>query len=132
MHYIPNTKDIEKEILQAIGVDKFEDLIKNIPDKFLQKCRIKLPESLSELETTKKIGKMAGQNLDTDSMVSFLGGGSYDHFIPAAVDFLIGRSEFYTAYTPYQPEVAQGTLQSIYEYQSMICHLMDMDVANAS
>ncbi len=132
MHYIPNTKDIEKEILQAIGVDKFEDLIKNIPDKFLQKCRIKLPESLSELEATKKIGKMAGQNLDTDSMVSFLGGGSYDHFIPAAVDFLINRSEFYTAYTPYQPEVSQGTLQSIYEYQSMICHLMDMEVANAS
>jgi len=132
MHYIPNTKDIEKEILHAIGVEKFEDLIKNIPDKFLRKCRIKLPESLSEPEAAKKIGRMAGKNLDTDSMVSFLGGGSYDHFIPAAVDFLISRSEFYTAYTPYQPEVAQGTLQSIYEYQSMICHLMDMDVANAS
>ena len=132
MHYIPNTKDIEKEILQAIGVEKFEELIKNIPDKFLRKCRIELPESLSEPEAAGKIGKMAGKNLNTDSMVSFLGGGSYDHFIPAAVDFLIGRSEFYTAYTPYQPEVAQGTLQSIYEYQSMVCHLMDMDVANAS
>lgn len=132
MHYIPNTGDIEKELLRAIGVEKFEDLIRNIPEKFLQKCRITLPEPLSEPETVKKIGGMAGQNLDTDSMVSFLGGGSYDHFIPAAVDFLLSRSEFYTAYTPYQPEVAQGTLQSIYEYQSMICQLMDMEVANAS
>ena len=132
MHYIPNTKDAEKEILQAIGVESFEDLISNIPDKFLKKCRISLPEPLSEPEVVKKLGEMAAKNRDTDFNVSFIGAGSYDHFIPAVVDFLISRSEFYTAYTPYQPEVAQGTLQSIYEYQSMICHLMDMEVANAS
>lgn len=132
MHYIPNTRETEKEILQAIGVEKFEDLLENIPVKFLKKCRIQLPEPLSELETTRKVGAMATKNRNTDEMISFLGGGSYDHFIPAVVDFLIGRSEFYTAYTPYQPEVAQGTLQSIYEYQSMICHLLDMEVANAS
>ncbi|RKY61108.1 MAG: aminomethyl-transferring glycine dehydrogenase subunit GcvPA [Candidatus Neomarinimicrobiota bacterium] len=132
MHYIPNSKDAEKEILAAIGVESFEDLIDNIPEKFLKKYRISLPEPLSELETVKKLSGMAGKNSDTESSISYLGAGSYDHFIPAAVDFLISRSEFYTAYTPYQPEVAQGTLQSIYEYQSMICHLMDMEVANAS
>ncbi len=132
MHYIPNTNEIEKELLAAIGVEHFEDLLENIPKKFLKKCRIDLPNPLSELETGKKLERMARKNNDTDTMVSFLGGGSYDHFIPAAVDFLISRSEFYTAYTPYQPEVSQGTLQSIYEYQSMICHLMDMEVANAS
>ncbi|HCL00212.1 MAG TPA: aminomethyl-transferring glycine dehydrogenase subunit GcvPA [Candidatus Marinimicrobia bacterium] len=132
MHYIPNTPDIEKEILEAIGVRHFEDLIANIPGKILQKCRIDLPAPLSELEGYKKFTQMAGKNKNTDTTVSFLGAGSYDHYIPAAVDFLIGRSEFYTAYTPYQPEVSQGTLQSMYEYQSMICHMMDMEVANAS
>ncbi len=132
MHYIPNTNEIEKELLAAIGVERFEDLLENIPEKFLKKCRIDLSAPLSEPETGKKLEQMAGTNDDTDTMVSFLGGGSYDHFIPAVVDFLISRSEFYTAYTPYQPEVSQGTLQSIYEYQSMICHLMDMEVANAS
>ncbi len=132
MHYIPNTEEIERELLKAIGVERFEDLIQNIPDNFLKKCRINLPVPLSELEASQKLGEMAGRNGHTDNLVSFLGGGSYDHFIPAAVDFLISRSEFYTAYTPYQPEVAQGTLQSIYEYQSLICYLMDMEVANAS
>lgn len=132
MHYIPNTRDTEEEILQAIGVEKFEDLLENIPSKFLKKCRIRLPEPLSEIEVTSKISAMAARNRNTAEAISFLGGGSYDHFIPAAVDFLINRSEFYTAYTPYQPEVAQGTLQSIYEYQSMVCHLLDMEVANAS
>jgi len=132
MHYIPNTPDIEKEILESIGVEQFEDLIGNIPVKILQKCHIDLPAPLSELEGYKKFTQMAGKNIDTGTMVSFLGAGSYDHYIPAAVDFLISRSEFYTAYTPYQAEVSQGTLQSIYEYQSMICHLMDMEVANAS
>ncbi|MDD5765970.1 MAG: aminomethyl-transferring glycine dehydrogenase subunit GcvPA [Candidatus Marinimicrobia bacterium] len=132
MHTIPNTPEVEKELLDAIGVQRFEDLLVNIPKTFLEKCRIHLPEPLSELEVSRHLQNLANQNSNTENMVSFLGGGAYDHFIPAVVDFLIGRSEFYTAYTPYQAEVSQGTLQSIYEYQSLICHLMDMEVANAS
>ncbi|MBL7136552.1 MAG: aminomethyl-transferring glycine dehydrogenase subunit GcvPA [Candidatus Marinimicrobia bacterium] len=132
MHYIPNTAEVEKELLQAIGVRRFEDLLVNIPEKFLKKCQINLPFPLSELEITKYMENLASTNRHSGNTVSFLGGGAYDHFIPAAVDFLISRSEFYTAYTPYQPEVSQGTLQSIYEYQSLICQLTNMEVANAS
>jgi len=132
MHYIPNTAEAEKEILQAIGVKRFEDLLVNIPESFLKKFQINLPSSLSEIEISKQMENLAGLNKHSENTVSFLGGGAYDHFVPAVVDFLISRSEFYTAYTPYQAEVSQGTLQSIYEYQSMICQLMDMEVANAS
>ncbi|MFH1213953.1 MAG: aminomethyl-transferring glycine dehydrogenase subunit GcvPA [Candidatus Neomarinimicrobiota bacterium] len=132
MHFIPNTRGAEREILDTIGVASFSELIANIPEQFRKQCRIDLPEPLSEIEITKTVQALANQNSNADNKVSFLGGGSYDHFIPAAIDFLISRSEFYTAYTPYQPEVSQGTLQAIYEYQSQICHLMDMDVANAS
>jgi len=132
MHFIPNTSGAEREILETLGVKSFNELIANIPEKFRQQCRIDLPEALSEIEITKTVQALAAKNASSDDKISFLGGGSYDHFIPAAVDFLISRSEFYTAYTPYQPEVSQGTLQAIYEYQSQICHLMDMEVANAS
>jgi len=132
MHYIPNTSVIEKELLTAIGVERFEDLLTDIPEEYIKNCRIVLPEPLSELEAWQRLRSVAAKNSETETMVSFLGGGSYDHFIPAAVDFLINRSEFYTAYTPYQPEVSQGTLQAIYEYQSLICQLLDMEVANAS
>lgn len=132
MHYIPNTAEVEKELLQAIGVRRFEDLLVNIPENFLKKCQINLPSPLSELEITKYMENLASTNRHSGNTVSFLGGGAYDHFIPAVVDFLISRSEFYTAYTPYQPEVSQGTLQSIYEYQSLICRLTNMEVANAS
>ncbi|MCK4447526.1 MAG: aminomethyl-transferring glycine dehydrogenase subunit GcvPA, partial [Candidatus Marinimicrobia bacterium] len=121
-----------KELLQAIGVRRFEDLLVNIPENFLKKCQINLPFPLSELEITKYMENLASTNRHSGNIVSFLGGGAYDHFIPAVVDFLISRSEFYTAYTPYQPEVSQGTLQSIYEYQSLICQLTNMEVANAS
>lgn len=132
MHYIPNTKEIEKEILKSIGVSKFEDLLTSIPREIVESCKINLPEPLSELEVSKLLEGIAAKNKHVDSAISFLGGGIYDHFVPTVVDFLISRSEFYTAYTPYQPEVSQGTLQSIYEYQSLICQLMDMEVANAS
>lgn len=132
MHFIPNTSGTEREILATLGVNSFSELIANIPEQFRKQCRIDLPEALSEIEITKTVQELAAKNASTDDKISFLGGGSYDHFIPAAIDFLISRSEFYTAYTPYQPEVSQGTLQAIYEYQSQICHLTDMDVANAS
>lgn len=132
MHYIPNTPEAEKEILSTIGVRRFEDLLVDIPKKFLDKCHIQLPEPLSELEISRHVQNLAGMNRNSDNTISFLGGGAYDHFIPAVVDFLISRSEFCTAYTPYQAEASQGTLQSIYEYQSLICSLMGMEVANAS
>lgn len=132
MHFIPNTSETEREILATLGVDSFNDLIANIPERYRKLCSIDLPPVLSEIEIARTVGALAAKNANSDIQASFLGGGSYDHFIPAAVDFLISRSEFYTAYTPYQPEVSQGTLQAIYEYQSQICHLTDLDVANAS
>ncbi|HDN59776.1 MAG TPA: aminomethyl-transferring glycine dehydrogenase subunit GcvPA [Candidatus Marinimicrobia bacterium] len=130
--YIPNTPDVEKEILQEIGVTSFDELISNIPQKFRSACDVNLPPPLSELEVVKLLKGISSKNISSENYVSFLGGGVYDHYIPPVIDFLIARSEFYTAYTPYQPEVSQGTLQSIYEYQSLICGLMGMDISNAS
>jgi len=132
MGFVPNTPKCEKEILDALGVESFRELISNIPEKFIKKAGIELPQPLSEAEVSKKLTELSQENRNTAENVSFLGGGSYDHFIPATVDFLLQRSEFYTAYTPYQAEVSQGTLQVIFEYQSMLCNLLDMEVANAS
>lgn len=132
MPYYPNTDDDRKEMLAAVGVDNFDDLIKDIPEKIRLKADLKIPAALSELEVTKHLSSLAGKNLNTQDAVSFLGAGVYDHFIPSAVAALLSRSEFYTAYTPYQAEVSQGTLQSIYEYQTMICRLTGMDISNAS
>lgn len=130
--YIPNTSEVEKEILKEIGVASFDELISNIPEKFRDVCEVNLPPPLSEPEVVKLLKDISSKNISTESHVSFLGAGVYDHYIPPVIDFLIARSEFYTAYTPYQAEVSQGTLQSIYEYQSLICGLMDMDISNAS
>ena len=132
MRYIPNTSETEKKILETLGIKSFDELISNIPEKFLKDFEIKLPEKLSEYEVTKLLSKLAAKNKNTDDNLSFLGGGAYDHFIPSVIGALISRSEIYTAYTPYQPEVSQGTLQTIYEFQSMICELFNMDVSNAS
>ncbi len=132
MRYIPNTSETEKQILKSLGIENFSQLIDKIPEKFLKACQINLPEKLSEYEVTKLLSEIAVKNNNTVDNLSFLGGGSYDHFIPSVVNFLLSRPEIYTAYTPYQPEVSQGTLQIIYEFQSLICELFDMDVANAS
>lgn len=132
MPFIPNTDNDRQEMLASIGVKNFEELIANIPDELRFKGKMSLPEPLSEYEITTLLHSLAKQNRGCSEYISFLGGGAYDHFIPAAVDHIISRSEFYTAYTPYQPEVSQGTLQVIYEYQSMIAELTAMDVANAS
>jgi glycine dehydrogenase subunit 1 len=132
MSYVPNTDGNRKEMLEKIGVGNFEELIEPIPDSLRLKEDLKIPPPLSELELTKLLTGLAGRNRDTNQSVCFLGGGAYDHFIPAIVDHIISRSEFYTAYTPYQAEVSQGTLQSIYEFQSLICELTGMEVANAS
>jgi glycine dehydrogenase subunit 1 len=132
MPFIPNTDHDRELMFERIGVKNFNELISNIPDELKFKGDLRLPPSVSELEISKIIQQKAGCNTHTCDNISFLGGGAYDHFIPAAVGFLLSRSEFYTAYTPYQAEVSQGTLQVIYEFQSMIAELMAMEVANAS
>jgi len=132
MPFIPNTEEELNAMLKEIGVDSFEELLCNIPKNIRLEGPLDLPKPLSEFEVTKLIAEKAAQNKNTTDNVCFLGGGAYDHYIPAAVDHIISRSEFYTAYTPYQPEVSQGTLQVIYEYQSMICELTQMEVSNAS
>jgi glycine dehydrogenase subunit 1 len=132
MPYIPNTDYERQEMLRVIGVKSFSELLKNIPQELLLQQGLNLPEPLSEFEVSKLLHQYSAKNLDVSKTISFLGGGAYDHYIPAAIDHLISRSEFYTSYTPYQPEVSQGTLQSIFEYQTLICEISAMDVANAS
>ncbi len=132
MAYIPNTSDDRRKMLQKIGVERFEELIDNIPEKLRLKEELKIPDGLSEFEVLKLLKEISGENSTAEDYISFLGGGAYDHFIPSAVSHITSRPEFYTAYTPYQAEVSQGTLQTIYEYQSMICELTGMDVSNAS
>jgi glycine dehydrogenase subunit 1 len=132
MSYIPNTEVDQKKMLERIGVGGFKDLINPIPESLRLKDKLKFPRGLSELELKNLLIRMSEENRSTDSLINFLGGGAYDHFIPSVVNHILLRSEFYTAYTPYQPEVSQGTLQSIYEYQSLICQLTEMEVSNAS
>jgi glycine dehydrogenase subunit 1 len=131
MPFISNTEKERKEMLAVIGVEKFDNLLANIPRKFLQDKECCLESSYSELEITSKIAKLAAKNVSTCQANSFLGGGVYDHFIPAAVDHVLLKPEFHSAYTPYQAEVSQGTLQYIYEYQTMICDLTGMEISNA-
>jgi glycine dehydrogenase subunit 1 len=132
MSFVPNTEQNRKDMLKKIGVKDFPELIRTIPDSIRLKRELKLPPPLSEMELVRLLGQMADRNKDASRMICFLGGGAYDHFIPAMVDHIISRSEYYTAYTPYQAEMSQGTLQTIYEFQSQICELTGMDVANAS
>lgn len=132
MPFIPNTDADRKAMFERIGIQNFEQLISNIPGEIKFKGEFKLPEALSEMEVLREIHQKTRCNQGVSDAISFLGGGAYDHFIPAAINHIVSRSEFYTAYTPYQPEVSQGTLQVIYEYQSMIAELMNMEVANAS
>jgi glycine dehydrogenase subunit 1 len=128
MEFIPHTPEQQKEMLKDIGLS-MKRLFSDIPPALMAKS-FNLPGGLSEQEVRNRLADLAGKN--SIDLTLFLGGGFYDHFIPAAVYAITGRSEFYTAYTPYQPELSQGTLQAIYEYQSAICRLTDMEVANAS
>lgn len=132
MPYISNTDRDRREMFAKIGVERFDELIRAIPAKFRIQDGLKLDKPLSEMEITNKIKNQTCNNLCAQSANSFLGAGVYDHFIPAAVDSIVSRPEFFTAYTPYQAEVSQGTLQFIYEYQTMICELTGMEIANAS
>jgi len=129
-HYIPNTTDEQAEMLAALGIDSIDHLFDDIPDQFRNPA-LDLPAPLSELEIQKELAGMAAKNRPLGSGPSFLGAGSYDHFIPAIIKPLITRGEFITAYTPYQAEASQGTLQVIYEFQTLVCNLYGMEVANA-
>ena len=132
MRYIPNTAKDCQEMLRTIGVESVDELFSDIPDSIKLQRELDLPAPHSEMEIVKKLRSLSDMNTSVDDYVSFLGAGAYNHFVPAAVKQLITRGEFATAYTPYQPEIAQGTLQAIFEFQTLICQLTGMDVANAS
>jgi glycine dehydrogenase subunit 1 len=132
MAYIANTPDDVRIMLGAIGLETLDDLFDMIPPEFRLARPLAVPPALSELELTSEIGALLARNQGADARPCFLGGGCYDHFIPAVVDNLAARGEFYTAYTPYQAEASQGTLQATFEYQTLIAQLTGMDVSNAS
>ena len=130
--YIPHTREDEKQMLEAIGLSSVDDLFADVSDEVALKGDLKLKPAMSELEVTSYLNKMAEKNCSLNKQTCFLGAGAYDHYIPSIIDHIISRSEFYTSYTPYQPEISQGTLQYLFEYQTLICDLTGMDVANAS
>jgi glycine dehydrogenase subunit 1 len=132
MPYTFNTPQDEAAMLQAIGVASLEELFASIPPAMRFQRDLNIPPAQGELELTQHMAALAAKNLSVENSMCFLGGGSYDHFIPAVVDSLASRGEFYTSYTPYQPEVSQGNLQVMFEYQTLICQLTGMDVSNAS
>ncbi len=129
MPFIPNTDAQREEMLKEIGVSSVNDLFRDVPGE-LMAAPLKIPNGKSEMEVVAELQKIANRN--ANNLICFVGGGFYDHFIPSGVDALANRSEFYTAYTPYQPEASQGTLQAIFEYQTAICRITGMEVANAS
>ncbi len=129
--FIPNTETERNEMLQKIGLSSVEDLFSDVPKKF-RYPDLNLPEAVSELEALQNLQDLATANESTEDLLCFLGAGAYNHYVPASVDAIITRGEFLTAYTPYQPEVSQGTLQAIFEYQSLMASLTGMDVSNAS
>jgi glycine dehydrogenase subunit 1 len=132
MRFTPHTDADRREMLARVGVGSVDQLFESIPADLRPAAPIDLPPALSELEVTRELHSLARRNRGTSELACFAGAGAYDHYIPAIVDTIISRPEFYTAYTPYQAEVSQGTLQAIYEYQSLICRLYGMEVANAS
>jgi glycine dehydrogenase subunit 1 len=130
--YIANTPAEQREMLKTIGAASIEDLLVKIPPKARLSRPLALPPALAEADLVRHMRALAAQNADADRFSCFVGAGSYDHFVPSPINHLILRGEFFTAYTPYQPEASQGTLRTIYEYQTMIAELTGMDVANAS
>lgn len=130
--YVPTTKEEQKEMLAKVGESSLEALFASIPAALRRELPLGIPRALTELELTEHATLLAGRNRSAQDAVCFLGGGAYDHFIPAVVDSIAGRCEYYTSYTPYQAEVSQGNLQTAFEFQTLICELTGMDVANAS
>ena len=130
--YLPDTAEDEKEMLAVIGVKSMEDLFTDIPEEIRQKEELAIPSAVSESELLKQMKALAEKNVSAGQMPIFMGAGTYDHYIPSVVDAVISRSEFYTAYTPYQAEASQGELQAIFEFQSMISELTGMEATNSS
>jgi len=131
MRYTPHTPADQEQMLRAIGLKSIDELYRHIPAGLRQRARIELADGLTELAVRRRLSQLAAKNATASDWSFFLGGGIYHHFIPSAVDAVISRSEFSTSYTPYQPEVSQGTLQALFEYQTLICQLTAMEVANA-
>src|SRR5512135_2941921 len=129
--YFPHTDAEREAMLDAIGVKSLEDLFQDVPADY-RFPDLRLPPALTEMEIQAEMQALAWANSHTRKLACFLGAGAYNHYVPAAVDAILRRGEFYTAYTPYQPEISQGTLQGIFEYQSLIIALTGMDVSNAS
>jgi len=132
MSFIPHTQDEIKKMLQVIGAKSIDELFQSIPPELRLKKLLNLPTPMSEMEISSHIKQLANKNVSGGKYTSFLGAGCYNHYIPAVVNHLAGRSEFYTSYTPYQAEASQGNLTAFFEYQTMICELTGMEVANAS
>ncbi|HHT43827.1 MAG TPA: aminomethyl-transferring glycine dehydrogenase subunit GcvPA [Firmicutes bacterium] len=132
MRYLPLTKDEKQEMLASLGLNSVEELFQDIPKESMFQGDLDLPGPLSEAELLRHFQELAAKNSDATEYVSFLGAGAYDHLIPSVIKHIVGRGEFLTAYTPYQPEITQGVLQSIFEYQTMICELTGMEASNAS
>jgi glycine dehydrogenase subunit 1 len=132
MRYIPNTDAERQTMLEAMGLSAIEALFESIPEELRLAGPLEIPQALSEQDILRQMRKLAGRNANVEDYTAFLGAGAYHHFIPSIVPVLTSRGEFMTAYTPYQPEMAQGTLQAVYEYQTLICQLTAMEVANAS
>jgi glycine dehydrogenase subunit 1 len=132
MRYLPHTPQEISEMLSAVGVSSLEDLFSTVPEDCRRKRELNLPDRLSEWELNSHIDALSGKMAVSPEYKIFMGAGSYEHHIPAAVSHLLSRSEFVTSYTPYQPEMSQGTLQAIFEYQTLTARLLGMEVANAS
>lgn len=130
--YLPMTEQDQQQMLAAIGVSSVDDLFSDIPQRVRFQGEYNIKKAASEPQLLKELNSMAAKNAHLKDYASFLGAGVYDHYMPVIVDHVISRSEFYTAYTPYQPEISQGELQAIFEFQTMICELTGMDVANSS
>ena len=132
MRYIPATEDDIQKMMHEVGVASFDELFSMIPAELKYRGKFQIPDALSEQELTEHLWKLSDRNDHLMESISFLGGGAYHHYSPALVDALISRGEFMTSYTPYQPEISQGTLQAIFEFQTFMCQITGLDIANAS
>ena len=132
MRYLSITPEDKQFMLDKIGTERIEDLFGTIPEQFRLKRPLEIPPGKSETDILNYFGNLSTKNASTDTYDYFLGAGAYNHFIPTIIDSVLSRSEFYTAYTPYQPEISQGTLQAVFEFQTLICQLTGMEVSNSS